>query len=119
MVRRTELQCLYDMIYSIGLLKEYTAGKQRADMEQHIGLQDMVCYRLQILGEAAKGVGEELKAQYDNIPWREMCGLRDILAHDYFGLDFDIIWDVVEHRLPPLMEQLKDIYSEQKRIENE
>jgi uncharacterized protein with HEPN domain len=64
---------------------------------------------LEIIGEAAKKVPEDFRAQYPAVEWRAMAGMRDRLIHDYFGVDFELVWDVVQHRVPDLRRQIADI----------
>jgi len=55
---------------------------------------------LEIIGEAAKHVAEDFRAQHPTVEWRAMAGMRDRLIHDYFGVDFELVWDVVHSRIP-------------------
>jgi uncharacterized protein with HEPN domain len=55
---------------------------------------------LEIIGEAAKKVPEEFRAQYPTVEWRAMAGMRDRLIHDYLGVDYELVWDVVQNRIP-------------------
>jgi uncharacterized protein with HEPN domain len=64
---------------------------------------------LEIIGEAAKRVPEDFRQQHTAIQWRSIAGMRDRLIHDYFGVDYDIVWDVVEHKVPELHAQLQSI----------
>jgi uncharacterized protein with HEPN domain len=63
-------------------------------------VQDAVVRNLEIVGEAAKRVTPDLREPAPGVPWREMAGMRDKLVHDYFGVDLDLVWDVVPSELP-------------------
>ena len=64
---------------------------------------------LEIIGEAAKKVPEDFRATHPTVEWRAMAAMRDRLIHDYFGVDFDLVWDVVQTRVPELRNQLASI----------
>ena len=64
-------------------------------------IQDAVVRNLEIVGEAVKRVSPDLRGRAPGVPWREMAGMRDKLVHDYFGVDLDLVWDVVASELPP------------------
>jgi len=65
--------------------------------------------RLEIIGEASKKIPATIKAQHPDIPWREMAGMRDILVHEYFGVDLELTWTTVKGSLPDLKQQLSSI----------
>ena len=64
---------------------------------------------LEIIGEAAKHVSEDFRTQHPTVEWRAMAGMRDRLIHDYFGVDFELVWDVAHRRIPELREQIAAI----------
>ena len=73
--------------------------------------QDAIIRNLEIIGEATKRLSNPLKEQYPDIPWRNIAGLRDVLIHDYMGVDLESVWNVVEKDLPSLKKQLGIIIS--------
>ena len=75
---------------------------------------DAVIRNLEIIGEAAKNIPKQVKEKYPDVEWRKISGLRDILAHEYFGVDLEVLWDVIKHKLPLLKRQVTKILRETK-----
>ena len=69
--------------------------------------RDAVVLNLEIVGEAAKSVPAEVQARHPEVEWRKIAGLRDIIAHAYFVLDDEILWDIVTNKLPALLGQAR------------
>jgi uncharacterized protein with HEPN domain len=74
--------------------------------------QDAVIRNLEIIGEATKGLSAELRYNYPDVPWKGMAGIRDRLIHHYFGVNLDIVWDIVAVELAALESQIEDILRE-------
>jgi len=70
-------------------------------------VQDAVVRNLQTMAESSQRLSPEEKSKYPDIPWREIAGFRNILVHDYLGLDLDVVWSVVQQDIPKLRDALK------------
>ena len=86
--------------------------KSAADLQADRRTLLAVIHSLQIIGEAARQMPKSFREKYPDFPWRETASLRNVIAQEYFGLDMDIIWDVIKTRIPLLIEQVKQIDAE-------
>ncbi|MBM4324677.1 MAG: DUF86 domain-containing protein [Deltaproteobacteria bacterium] len=73
---------------------------------------DAVVRNLEIIGEAIKKLPEDIRLKYPEVEWKKIAGLRDILIHEYFGVDHEIIWDIIQNKLPLLKEQIRQMLGE-------
>lgn len=101
-------ELLYDILESIQRIEKYT-GKGRARFDTDELVQTWVIRYLQIIGEAARKLPVEIKERFPEVPWSEIIGMRHILTHDYFDIDEEIVWAVVENDLPKLKRQIEAI----------
>ena len=105
---RDDTERLRDIFESIERIEKYAkAGK--LVFEQQELIQSWIIYHLQIIGEAARATSQDFKAQYPGIPWRNASDLRNLTVHEYFRINLDIIWDIVQNDLPPLKRQIEAI----------
>jgi uncharacterized protein with HEPN domain len=101
-----------DMLEAIRRIASYTDGIDRPSFAQDPKTVDAVVRNLEILGEAAKCVPEELRRKAAEIDWRKVTGMRDVLAHAYFRIDLDILWDAATVKAPALMEPLRRLLAD-------
>ena len=103
---RDEASYVADMVEACARVIEYTRGIDPASLRSDIKTVDAVVRNLQILGEAAKRVSAHVRASASDVPWREIAGMRDVLVHDYFGIDLDVVADVAFGKVPSLHSRL-------------
>ena len=89
--------------------RELVASRTRAEYDADLALRLALAHLVQTIGEAARRVSPELQKAHPDIPWRNIVGVRHKVVHDYFYVDYDIIWDVVTSDLPGLMSKLEPI----------
>ena len=86
----------------------FAEGKTRADLESNRMLAHALVECLRIVGEAARQVPLETRQQYPAIPWRDIIGMRNLLVHEYFRIDHDVVWQTVTVELPALVHALEE-----------
>ena len=101
---------LIHILESIENIQKYNINGKKEFMEFSI-IQDATIRNLEIIGEDTKKLSEDLRGDYPQLPFRKMAGLRDILIHNYFGIDLTIIWNVIENELPQIKVELEKILS--------
>lgn len=102
---------LEDIEGAIRRIKHYTAGLSQEAFSLDEKSVDAVIRNLEVIGEAVKRIPDSTRAAHPRIAWRKIAGLRDILAHQYFDVDIDIVWDVVHNKLPTLEEEIQQMLS--------
>ena len=106
---RDPLLSLEDIETSCGKIVEYTRGLSQQEALADSMRLDALLMNFHIIGEAVKNLSGEIRERYPEVPWRQISGMRDFVAHVYFAIDLDILWDTIENDVPALLERVKEI----------
>lgn len=100
---------LADIKDSAARIEEYVAGMSLEDFRADRKTIDAVVRNFEIIGEASRNVPEDWRKRYPDLDWKAMAGMRNYLAHEYFGISLEIIWKTIKERLPELRTRIEDM----------
>lgn len=100
---------LEDILESIELIEDYVEDMEFDTFQRDRKTCDAVVRNFEIIGEAARDISDEIKSKYQDVDWKGMIGLRNRIAHVYFGVNLRIIWEILKNELPTLKEKIKEI----------
>lgn len=113
MSQRSDPVFLTHMLEEVDFVLAHTAGHTLETFTADEVLRRAVLRSLEILGEATKNLSEDLRSAHPEVEWSRIAGLRDVLIHQYFGVSWRIVWNIIQTKLPVLQEQLEVILREQ------
>lgn len=103
---------LKHILECINLIEEYSKDLSKENFKGNVEIQDAIIRRLKIIGEATRNLPDEFKSNYSDTQWRKIIAARNILAHFYFGVDLNTVWNIVKKDLPQFKEQVKSMLGE-------
>lgn len=110
-MKRSNKLFIEDILESIDKIEQYIQGLSYDDFVEKQMVVDAVIRNLEIIGEASKNIPDGIKKKYTSIPWKRMVGLRNIIAHGYFGIDPSIIWEIITKNLPETKPLIVEMYN--------
>ncbi len=111
---RSQLLYLNDIAEAAGNIRSYV-GELTFDQFRNDQMRvDAVIRNFEIIGEAVKNLSDDLKGQFPSTDWRAVAGFRDMLIHGYFGIDPEILWDIITNKIPVLQDEITTIIEYEK-----
>lgn len=103
---------LFDILDSIEKIEEYTKNLSEDEFFDNIQIQDAVVRRIGIIGEAVKNLPISFRNKHSNISWKKIAGTRDVIIHDYSGVDADLVWEIIKNDISKLKKQIQKLLEE-------
>lgn len=102
---------LVDILTECDYLLESAKNLTFGDFVQNEHLKRAFTRSLEIIGEASKKIPQDVREKFPHVPWRQMAGIRDVLAHEYFGVDYAVIWEVVTTEIAAIRDSIARVVS--------
>lgn len=107
--RRNYFLFLEDIMQAIEKIETYTKDHTVEAFCSNSMAVDAVIRNFEVIGEASKSVPQNIKEKYPHIEWREAAGFRDVLIHDYFGIDIEAVWDTIQNNIPAFKRHIAEV----------
>jgi uncharacterized protein with HEPN domain len=103
---------LEDILTAAVKVEKYTQGLSFDDFMDNDLISDAVIKNILVIGEATKNIPDEIRQKSSGIEWRKMAGMRDMMIHGYFSINYKIVWDVVQNKIPTLKKQVEQLLND-------
>lgn len=114
MTKHKDLPYIQHILDAIKDIEKSVKNISEEQFVKNKDIKDSNIRRLEIIGEAVKKISDFLKEKYPKIPWKEIAGTRDKMIHQYFGVDLEIVWNIITKEIPKLKKEIKKIKEEMK-----
>ena len=108
-MKKDDTVYVHHILDAIDLIEEYTRGMSENEFLSNSMAHDAVIRQIEIIGEAARNISNEFQKKYPALPWTKMIGIRNKIIHEYFNVNYAIVWDTVKDDLPSLKKFIKKI----------
>jgi len=113
MSKRGATAALKDILEAIDRIQRYVNGLTEREFLSNTEKQDAVLRNLEVIGEAVRNIPSDMRQKYKDVQWSQIAGTRDKLIHHYFGVNWEIVWNVVQEKLPALKADVQRILADQ------
>jgi len=113
MSKRGNVEWLSDIKEAIRRISLYIEKMSYEEFLEDIKTQDAIVRNLEIIGEAAKNISRDFKKKYRQLPWKDLAIVRDKLIHHYFGVNYDIVWEIAKEEIPKIILQIEEILNKE------
>ena len=108
-MHKQPLEYLYHILDECRFILTATSGISKDRLLENEVMKRATVRSLEVIGEACKQIPADVKVKWNSISWKNMAGMRDRLIHDYMGINYSIVWDVVQNKIPELEKQIADV----------
>ena len=108
-MKKDDTVYLHHILDAIDLIEEYTQGMSENEFLSNSMAHDAVVRQIEIIGEAARTISDDFRSLHTKMPWGKMIGIRNKIIHEYFNVNYAIVWDTVQEDLPALQKIIKSI----------
>ncbi|MCS4133525.1 HepT-like ribonuclease domain-containing protein [Salinibacter ruber] len=109
---RSQRQYIQDILDAVEAAEEFVEDSRFEDLEGSLEKQFALQRAFEVIGEATKQLDPSIRARYSDVPWEDMAGMRDVLIHQYFAVDLEVVWDTIHNRFPTIKSHLRRILSD-------
>src|SRR3989338_8117274 len=106
MTEKSQTVFIRHILENIEKIEDFSKGISKEELKNDELRKYAIVRAIEIIGEAVKNLSSEFKEKHKDIPWKEIIGTRDIMIHKYFGVDLEIVWDIIENNLPDLKKRM-------------
>jgi len=106
-----------DVLNCIKKIEKYTKGLSFEEFCKNDMAADAIIRNFEVIGEALKKIPEEIKKRHSDVEWKEAAGFREVLIHDYFGIDLESVWDTVKNNIPSFKRHISKVFKSEKRTD--
>ncbi|MDD1689210.1 MAG: DUF86 domain-containing protein [Methanoregula sp.] len=103
---------MHDILQAAEDIHDFTSGMSKNDLAEDNKTRSAVLYKFAVMGEATKLLPDHIRAQYPDIPWRSIAGLRDKVIHGYIGVDYELLWTTIDTKIPLVIAGIHGILDE-------